>query len=207
MKRKYIIILMQFLTSICIISVGFSSWIIVTPPIVAEGQIVSSSVMSTDEYLTISIDNLKYCSEGFVNEEKISYTGYIVLNCTLDISKLKQDFHDQYSSIKMELSLSREGYNLFETTTKQSSTHVINSNGINITEKFPSGKKKNKYMLDITLNDVLNVDHINGLYYFSITYQFNSHADLYSRIYTSLTENPEFNVEVKMEGIKGVNYE
>lgn len=205
MKRKYIIILMQFLTSICIISVGFSSWIIVTPPISAEGQIVSSKIISTDDYLTITYDDLKYCKNGYVNDAILSYTGYITLNCSLDTEKFIYDHQHSYNSIRIEFVLSYDDYNLFETSAYQSFSHTIENNGLNITEKYPEGKKHKTYILDIVLNDVLGVDENNQCIYpsyeFSIIYQFNSSEEIFNDIYSSLSKTDSaFVIEVKMEG-------
>ena len=68
MNRKYFLFILQFLTSICIVSVGFASWTIVTPPIIEEGTISSEPVISADTYLDIDIDDVSYCEEGFVTD-------------------------------------------------------------------------------------------------------------------------------------------
>ena len=52
MGKKYIIILMQVLTSICMLSVGFASWTIVSgASLTAEGEIKAENVESNDRYI------------------------------------------------------------------------------------------------------------------------------------------------------------
>lgn len=220
MKRKYIIFFMQFFTTICIISVGFSSWIIVTPPIIAEGNITSSPVLSTDEYLHIEIEDIKYCEEGFVNDGLISYIGYLTLNCTLQnldhFNSVFCTYNENgdklidFESLKIKLILSYNGYNLFKTTTAQSSTHIINANGLNITDAFPTGKQYNKYVLEFTVNDILTIVEnsynsstktydITG-HEFTITYKFTSSDSVYNQVYSSFLNNSKFGINIEMEG-------
>lgn len=221
MKRKYIIFFMQFFTTICIISVGFSSWVIVTPPIIAEGNIASSPVLSTDEYLHIEIEDIKYCEEGFVNDGLNSYIGYLTLNCTLQnldhfnsvfcTYDLEGEKIIDYDSLKIKLTLSYNGYNLFKTTTAQSSTHIIDANGINISDSFPMGKQYNKYVIELTINDILTIveDSYNSStdsysktgHEFTITYKFTSSAAVYDQVYESLsTQTNKFSIDIRLEG-------
>lgn len=218
MKRKYIYILMQILSSVCMISVGFASWTIVTPPIIAEGDINSEPVLSADDYLVITIDDLKFCEEGFVNEGKISNVGYLKLNCKLqNLAYFNTIFctYDEegnktldFDSLRIELTLSYDGYNLFETTSNQSSTHIIDGNGINITNTYPMGKKYNKYSTMLTINNILSIVEESKIddeytitgHEFTITYMFTYTGNDFSPIYNSLKNNSSFKVDVKLEG-------
>ena len=220
MNRKYFLFILQFLTSICIVSVGFASWTIVTPPIIEEGLISSEPVLATDTYLDIEIEDIKFCEEGFVTDGFLSFVGYLTLNCKVqNLDNFNKIFctydaegnkHLDYDSLKIELALSYDEYNLFETTAHQSSTHIIEGNGINITDTFPTGKRYNKYVLEITLNDILTIvedsyDQSTGTYSkteyeFTIKYQFNSSEAIFSNVHAALLTDSSFEIDVKLEG-------
>lgn len=69
MNRKYFLFILQFLTSICIVSVGFASWTIVSGVSIEEsGTISAEDVHTNDKYIEyLDCIPFKYYNTGFVN--------------------------------------------------------------------------------------------------------------------------------------------
>lgn len=109
MGKKYIIILMQVLTSICIVSVGFASWTIVSGVKIEEsGTISAEDVHSNDKYIEyVSHDVFRYYDTGFVSssgkDAQILLTGTLKYSYKLHLNNLIEDLDGKNSVIKFSL--------------------------------------------------------------------------------------------------------
>ena len=109
--------LLLFLTSISIVSIGFSSWSI-TAETTAElnGNIQVDNVISSDKYVyldTTKGDNntgiscFKYQDYGYLNDDgtAVTDTGYIKAYFTMDLEKCNELFVGDYRSIQIDFKL------------------------------------------------------------------------------------------------------
>lgn len=208
MKIKYLIMFLPILMCSSLFSIGFASWIIGNSPEVVTGTIGTDEVFSTNAYLELTnIDNLEFCSEGYVYNNNISSTGVMTLHYKLkNLNYFNERFDGLYDSIKLELKLTfnSETYNIFETTNNQSSTHLVTSDFIRVSEKFPTGKPNNQYFLELTFNYLNAIEE--DYYYFSISYYFNNSVSDFSSIYTELQSagNNAFTIDTKIYGYRSV---
>ncbi len=109
--------LLVFLTSLSIVSIGFSSWSI-TAETTAEinGNIEVDNVINSDKYVYLDttkgenntgIDCFKYQEYGYLNEAgtAVTDTAYINAYFTMDLEKCNELFIGEYKSIKMDIKL------------------------------------------------------------------------------------------------------
>lgn len=113
MKRKYILMFMYLLTSVCIFSIGFSSWTIVqNATIDTSGNIVAEDIVSDDKYIYLNtklgddengIDVFEYYDRCFITYVKDengvslpteSNTGELILHYVIDLKTWKEDIED-----------------------------------------------------------------------------------------------------------------
>lgn len=113
MKRKYILMFMYLLTSVCIFSIGFSSWTIVqNATIDTSGNIVAEDIFSDDKYIYLNdnlgddntgIDIFEFYDRCFITYTKDdngvslpteSETGELILYYVIDLKSWKEDIED-----------------------------------------------------------------------------------------------------------------
>ncbi len=133
MKRKYIIFLMYVLTSVCLFSIGFSSWTIVQNATVSTiGNIEASDMLNYDDYIYFDgdIKGFKYCSTCFLNEDLSKATsGTCTINLKLKTDNCSIQFYDK-DSIRVEVELKFKDncdYDIFASTIDISNTVLLNN--------------------------------------------------------------------------------
>lgn len=189
MKLKYSIMFLPILMCISLFSVGFASWVITTSPEVLTGSIGTEEVFSAKEYFTLeSVDNLEYCTDGYVNNNVISNVGSMTLHYKVQkIQYFNKKFSGIYNSlnVKLKLTFNSVSYNIFKTVeSTQSSSHTIISDYLSVSEKFPTGKINNQYIMDFTINylDLIEED----TYDLAITFTFEYNGSDFNTIYNVL---------------------
>ena len=185
MKKKYIIFLMQILTSICMVSVGFASWTFVSgDSITASGNIKAEDVISNNEYIKLTNQTtLKYYKSGFVTEEnKISLTGSIDVEYTINLTYCNSLYSD-FDSLKVIMYLDSNIYNIFEDTTV--SCIIENNEGEVITPAVTPLIDETRHNLEFDLYNILKNHPNGGEYKIKVTYSFTVESyELYeSNIY------------------------
>jgi len=136
--------LLLFLTSISIVSIGFSSWSI-TAESTAElnGNIQVDNVISSDKYVYLDktkgdnntgISCFKYQEYGYMNSDlsAVSSKGYIKAYFTLDLKMCQELFIGDYKSIQLDLTLkytedTATSLNLFKYSIDENGSQDINS--------------------------------------------------------------------------------
>ena len=109
--------LLVFLTSLSIVSIGFSSWSI-TAETTAEinGNIEVDNVINSDDYIRLDttkgynntgVDCFKYQDYGYLNSEgtSVTDTGYIRAYFVLDVEKCYQLLAGDYEKLKIDFKL------------------------------------------------------------------------------------------------------
>ena len=203
MGKKYIIIIMQVLTSICMLSVGFASWTIVSgASLTAEGEIKAENVESNDRYIQmISCDNFRYYDTGFLRtEETQNGDKYQVIvtetsmtyNYQLDLYNLKEDMEGQsdlnilftFSHPTIKVGNSEDTYTIiadyfagYEIETSYNYTIIGESDNTS----------SNSYFLNISFKDLVNNYEGDG------TDESTRYVDFKIKINFDLTANPEYN--------------
>ena len=99
MKRKYILMFMYLLTSVCIFSIGFSSWTIVqNATIDTSGNIIAEDIVSDDKYIYLNtklgdnengIDIFEYYDRCFITYVKDSLKNEQVIDFIIKNAKVK----------------------------------------------------------------------------------------------------------------------
>ena len=81
MKIKYAIMFLPILMCTSLFSIGFASWVIGNSPEVLKGNINTEEVFSARVYFElVDIEELQYCTEGYVYNNSITNTGYMTLH-------------------------------------------------------------------------------------------------------------------------------
>lgn len=222
MGKKYIIILMQVLTSICIVSVGFASWTIVSGVKIKEsGTISAEDVHYNEKYISkTSHEVFRYYDTGFLAGEdktteivqtaQIKYDYVLLLtNLATDLAK---DLNGQTSTIKFTLSHAEiEGFAFIDKYLK--SVVVLlgdvdkDTQEIVYTDlKIIGNKANNSYTIEITFdsNDFIlaqtkakDGDHLQIVYNFEVPKDgndFNFETDIFPFI-----SSAEFHFTHKLE--------
>ena len=131
MRRKYIVLCMYFLTCICIVSVGFSSWTIVqNANIKAFGSFASSEIISHSDYIEFeSMQGFKYCSAGFLNNDlSKADKGTCTANLNIKLNNCAIQFQGK-DSLKVVVEFRYESscdYNIFKSSNMITHDIVLN---------------------------------------------------------------------------------
>ena len=220
MKRKYIYILMQLFTSICVVSVGFASWTFVSgDSIIASGSIKAEDIHSNDKYVElVSCDIFRYYDTGFLTGtgqydsegkeyQQITNQGKISYIYTIDLYDLKSSLDDQ-TSLKISFTLSHTDITNYTLIDDYASLSYLKLNDVVLSSpKVTSYKDNNTYtvVLDI-YNEVStysgNADDESTRYLtLSFEYLFDtSSVDFYSEIYPCFSNNAfQFNQRIDVE--------
>ena len=171
--------LLVFLTSLSIVSIGFSSWSI-TAETATEigGNIEVDNVINSDKYVYLDttkgenntgIDCFKYQEYGYMNEDLSAVTskGYIKAYFTMDLDKCQELFIGDYKSIQLDLTLkytdeTATNLNLFKYSIDENGSQDINSScssdnkNITITCVDTKGSDTNvQFKSKVTFNNLL----------------------------------------------------
>ena len=172
--------LLVFLTTVSIVSVGFSSWSI-TAESQAEiaGKIEVDNVINSDKYIKLDttkgennsgIDCFKYQDYGYLNESgtNVSSDAYIKAYFILDLEMCDDLFVGDYKSIEIKAKLkytdeTNTTLNLFKQTVASNGSSNITAsiisytNGINPTISNIAGTNELvEYTSNITFNNLLD---------------------------------------------------
>lgn len=216
MGKKYIIILMQVLTSICIVSVGFASWTIVSGVKIEEsGTISAEDVHYNEKYISkTSHEVFRYYDTGFLAGEdkttEIVQTAQIKYDYMLLITNLEEDLNDQNPTIKFTLSHATiEGFAFIENYF--SSVEVLLGSVDQSTQKIEYSKLDiignkiyNTYIIELTFDDSVSSlaqakdgDRLQIIYNFEVPEDgesFNFERDIFPKI-----SSAEFHFTHKLE--------
>lgn len=206
MNRKYIYILMQLFTSICLVSVGFASWTFVSgDSITATGNIVAQDVNNFEDYIYFDgeIQGFKFCSTGFLTEDLAkSDSGIVNINMKIKTDNCEIQYQG-YNSLKIELELKYKEeceYDIFASTISISnSVHINETVEVTGIEETQEGSYKITFTLTDFLKDYratnsfVETDDLNIKIFFNLTdEQFIAGYDYF--------ENIDFECNVKLEG-------
>lgn len=212
MNRKYFLFILQFLTSICIVSVGFASWTIISgDSITASGAISAKDVNQSEDFISLTAQSeLKYYQTGFViqngNEYTIGTTGIMSVTYTIHLDKCKEIYtSNENHSLKVRVyltcniinkpNLSGSLISLLNEETEICSVEPkvyiedteISSNENTSKYSFSYGIENNVSWIEFCLEDILNN---SGDYSFKVDYNFTTDSfDTYEEyIYPNLKE-------------------
>lgn len=217
MKKKYIIFLMQILTSICMVSVGFASWTFVSgDSITASGNIKSESVNSFADYIDFDgeIQGFKYCNSCFLNDDlskstvTLDGTVYNRGTCTANLLVMLHNCKSKYNndSLKIEVEF-KPGencpYDLFTNSTNVSHTITL-PDGVTMSE--PQISKNGNYIVTFTLINYLANYDPNNQKIDSQSLSVQIHFDLTDVQFKDAlphfsNENFNFDCDVRLEGV------
>lgn len=186
MKRKYILMFMYLLTSVCIFSIGFSSWTIVqNATIDTSGNIIAEDIVSINNYIKLTNQtNLRYYKTGFVTaDNQVSKTGYMTVEYEIDVVNCKV-LYEEYSSLNVIVYLDTINYNIFDDTSV--SFELVDSND-QVIHVNSSSLNDSKHQVEFSLNNVLSEDYSSTTYSFEITYYFT--VDTYETYETNIYPN------------------
>ena len=186
MKRKYILMFMYLLTSVCIFSIGFSSWTIVqNATIDTSGNIIAEDIVSINNYIKLTNQtNLRYYKTGFVTaDNQVSKTGYMTVEYEIDVVNCKV-LYEEYSSLNVIVYLDTINYNIFDDTSV--SFELVDSND-QVIHVNSSSLNDSKHQVEFSLNNVLSEEYSSTTYSFEITYYFT--VDSYETYETNIYPN------------------
>ena len=209
MKRKYIYILIQLFTSICVVSVGFASWTFVSgDSIVASGNIKAENVHSDDKYVElVSCDIFRYYDTGFLTGtgqydsegkeyQQITNQGKVSYVYRIDLYDLKASLADQ-TSVKISFTLSHTDIPNYTLIDDYASISYIKLNDVVLSSpKVTSSRANNTYKIVLDIYDEVstyngNVDDDSTRYLtLSFEYLFDtSSVDFFTEIYPCFSES------------------
>lgn len=186
MKRKYILMFMYLLTSVCIFSIGFSSWTIVqNATIDTSGNIIAEDIVSINNYIKLTNQtNLRYYKTGFVTaDNQVSKTGYMTVEYEIDVVNCKV-LYEEYSSLNVIVYLDTVNYNIFDDT---SVSFELVDNNDQVIHVNSSSLNDSKHQVEFSLNNVLSEEYSSTTYSFEITYYFT--VDTYETYETNIYPN------------------
>ena len=191
--------LLVFLTTISIVSVGFSSW-----SITAEAQAEIQGNIEVDNVIVdskgLQANNLKifeFYETGFIsydqlNKPYITTEGHISATLTIDINECKSLFTSSSLLFTAKLSYSQKNstnvrfiFNYLNSVTIDSVTPTINLNG-------------DSHTLSYLFNDILD-NETN--YTFTLDYKFlvSSSEVFYKNVYNKIYDNIDFLLEFQLQ--------
>lgn len=217
MKRKYIIFLMYVLTSVCLFSIGFSSWTIVQNASVSTtGNIEASDMFNYDDFIYFDgdIQGFKYCSTCFLNEDLSKSTYYdsdldkefnrgtCTINLQLRTENCSIQFNDK-DSIRVEVELKLKDsyeYNIFDSTIDISNTVLLNGAiAPSSIEEIQEGSYKLIFVYSNYLKDYKDQSSIIDKEPLQIKVHFNLTDEQFVSAYDSFA-NMNFECIVRIEG-------
>ena len=180
MKRKYILMFMYVLTSICIFSIGFSSWTIcMGDTITAQGNFLAEDVFLSNEFIYINNQSnvsLKYYETGFIDENNnITTKGSMSVDYCIDVTKCKSLYDDSVENLRVVITLDSLNFNIYKYTTLEIVVTDNQGNLIIPTNSINGETCSFSFILDGVLSD----DNQNSISTFNVTYYFNVQSNDY----------------------------
>lgn len=98
MKFKKVVMLIELLSVTCMVSVGFSSWLAISSPVVQiEGNIETYKIVNHNKYISVSNMSISdYDANGF-------YTDFIYSDGTSNICKVEFDLTMNYNQYMIDI--------------------------------------------------------------------------------------------------------
>ena len=189
MNRKYFLFILQFLTSICIVSVGFASWTIVSGVSIEEsGTISAEDVTQSTTYIEITQKSpLKYYQTGFVTGEEGSYViseqGTLSFNCKIKIDNCK-NFYSDIEELKVTIYLKTNHNTIFSDLSLSHTVDGLTTLG-DLIQDDPN-IKPTVYFVTFNIDDLQNKSG-NLEYTLNINFTIES-LDDFNDIYSYLDE-------------------
>ena len=161
MNRKFIILSLYFFSTICLFSVGFSSWTIcMGDKLTASGNIVAEDVFNHNQYIEhVSTTPFSYFNTGFVEYDEndipsITNVGSITFKYNLNLTNCYTKYKDEGSAVAINFKL---GYNGTPNWTKINgqdplinSTLTANINGVSYDWSETSNPADLTYIVEIS---------------------------------------------------------
>ena len=178
MKRKYILMFMYLLTSVCIFSIGFSSWTIVqNATIDTSGNIIAEDIITDSDYIRIEESlstSLKYYETGFIDDSNnVTLIGTMNITYTIDLYNCKEMYGTDVSDLIVLVTLESNVYNLFSVV-EENATIKHGDTSIAYTRLSDSVQDPDKYVLSFTLSNVLDNVVEGNEYAFTVYYEFKA---------------------------------
>lgn len=113
MKFKKLITLIETLALTGLVSVGFSSWLIIeTNPAILQGRVNVEEVYDNNDYLTIkNMSFSDYCNGGFYDDykygtESLTNPGVLEFDIVINLNKYREELKTSPSSVELDIQLS-----------------------------------------------------------------------------------------------------
>jgi len=226
MLAKWKIELVSFLSSLSLVSVGFSAWNLSSSIPVIEtvsGTVQTDYVIKTDDYVYFSKDDSKDTDDGiilpefneggFINKDKdgiysnVSYatmTLYLTVDgakCNGDDSVLKAN-QDDLINIYCDITLSNKAKEFFNDNLGTFAL-INNTNGVEIEPILSSEDEKVGYTLSIKNYDYKSLESNNGQITISISIVSKTQSDIYKILYDEETKTVNsFIFHTEINGVK-----
>lgn len=207
MKRKYIYILMQLFTSICVVSVGFASWTFVSgDSIIASGSIKAEDIIVDNEIVSIDQTNLslKYYKTGFVSTDEygndtVSDKGILSVTYIINLEKYREK-NPSHTNLDILINLdcvsTDDKFNLFNNQYITCSddlnfyiTDKANDYSITLSNKNSNILNGSRYSVNFVLNNI--TDDTEKEIVITIDYAFQivnkNHKKFYSDVYPKMS--------------------
>lgn len=197
MKRKYIYILMQLFTSICVVSVGFASWTFVSgDSIVASGNIKAEDVITDNEIVSINDTNLllEYYKTGFIDLDEngnkvVSDTGILTITYNINLEKYKEKNPGATNldiKIYLDCISTYNDFNIFNSTYIECSEDTTTS--VEVSKLTSKVMDASSYYINLKLNDITDANLKELIV--TVNYKFvisnANHKKFYSDVYPKM---------------------
>lgn len=223
MNRKYFLFILQFLTSICIVSVGFASWTIVSGVSIEESGTISAEDVHTNEsYLqNPTIVPFRYYDTGFVSGSgttaQIVNTAQLIYTYDLNITNLKNDLglgENGSSPLKIQFTLSHTDIDEFsfindyclekqiaiilsnnDSDNSVTSVNLVNANDIPVADNIATVTLVGNI---IVKNDVSMIHFTSNNEIYATAYDYFQLQIVYSFSYPSYEEDASFSFKTSI---------
>lgn len=219
MLAKWKIELVSFLSSLSLVSVGFSAWNLSSSiPVIetVDGTVQTDYVLKTDDYVYFADDGIilpEFNEGGFINKDKdgiysnVSYATMILYltvdgaKCNGDDSVLKAN-QDDLINIYCDITLSNKAKEFFNDNLGTFAL-INNTNGVDIEPILSSEDEKVGYTLSIKNYDYKSLESNNGQITISISIVSKTQSDIYKILYDEETKTVNsFVFHTEINGVK-----
>ena len=214
LNRKFIILSLYFFSTICLFSVGFSSWTIcMGDKLTASGNIVAEDVFNYSDYINFNgdVQGFMYCDGGFLtNDLKLSNTGTCTANMTINVDNCLTHYKD-YTDLKIIVEFKHGQYCNFDIFSNDNTTisYSVYANNTLLHESIngeiinsESNVVNDSYKISITLNDYASLANTEGKIELSVQIHFtlNNNISFSTLLHEINNNNVNFKCDVTMEG-------
>ena len=205
LNRKFIILSLYFFSTICLFSVGFSSWTIcMGDKLTASGNIVAEDVFNYSDYINFNgdVQGFKYCDAGFVSEDEttISDTGTCIAKLKINANNCKSHYSESNLKVQVEFKYKNScNINLFDgSVCSIGYTAFVDDNPK--TSEITGEVIGNGYKIILTLSDYDSLANSDGEINITIKLHFDLNNDVDFSALLEEIPNMHFDCNVSMEG-------